>query len=106
MMLVFIPLVAAIMKVLYLFARRKYVEHLVFFLHVHTFFFLIALVTILIGRAAARLRGSSGREVVGYVAWIYFPVYVYVAMRHVYAQGNAMTWSDLTLGGSYFSRSC
>jgi hypothetical protein len=39
MMLVFIPLVAAIMKVLYLFARRKYVEHLLFFLHVHTFFF-------------------------------------------------------------------
>ena len=40
MMLVFIPIVAAIMKVLYLFARRKYVEHLLFFLHVHTLFFL------------------------------------------------------------------
>lgn len=46
LMLVFIPIVAAIMKALYLFARRKYVEHLLFFLHVHTFFFLVALPTI------------------------------------------------------------
>lgn len=39
MMLVFIPVIAVIMRALYLFARRKYVEHLLFFAHVHTLFF-------------------------------------------------------------------
>ena len=61
-MLVFIPIVAAIMKVLYLFARRKYVEHLLFFLHVHTFFFLVALVTVLLGFAAARAPAAWSRR--------------------------------------------
>jgi hypothetical protein len=104
MMLVFIPIVAALMKVLYLFARRKYVEHLVFFLHLHTFFFLIALVTLVTGRTAERLAWFEWpATIVGYAAWIYFPVYVYVAMRRVYAQGHAMTMAKyLTLGVGYF----
>jgi hypothetical protein len=31
------------MRVLYLFVRHKYVEHLLFFAHVHRLFFLLAL---------------------------------------------------------------
>jgi hypothetical protein len=103
MMLVFIPLVAAIMKVLYLFARRRYVEHLLFFLHVHTFFFLTALVTMLLGGVALipGLKWPVG--IVMMVSWIYFPVYLYLAMRHVYVQGHALTSVKyIVLGGSYF----
>jgi hypothetical protein len=103
MMLVFIPLVAAIMKVLYLFARRKYVEHLLFFLHVHTFFFLTALVWILFGRGAALMPWLEWpARIVGLVVWIYFPIYLYLAMRRFYAQGHALTSIKyVVLGGSY-----
>jgi hypothetical protein len=104
MMLLFIPIVAAIMKVLYLFARRKYVEHLLFFLHVHTFFFLTAIIVVLVGRAANLVSWLYWPSmVVGIAAWIYFPIYVYRAMRHVYAQGHALTAVKyVVLGVGYF----
>lgn len=104
MMLVFIPIVAAIMKILYLFARRKYVEHLLFFLHVHTFFFLTALITILVGRGADLAPWLEWpARIVGIVSWIYFFVYLYLAMRHVYGQGYALTAVKyVVLGATYF----
>ena len=104
MMLVFIPVVAAIMKVLYLFARRKYVEHLLFFLHAHTLFFLIALVTVVLDYAATRVPLlESPVWLVNMTLWIYFPVYLFVAMRYVYRQSYALTSVKyVALGGSYF----
>jgi hypothetical protein len=104
MMLVFIPIVAAIMKVLYLFARRNYVEHLLFFLHVHTFFFLSALVWILVGRAADIVTWLEWPSLIlGIAIWAYFPIYLYVAMRRVYTQGHGLTMLKyVVLGGSYF----
>ena len=103
MMLVFIPIMAAMMKLLYLFARRKYVEHLVFFLHAHTFFFLSAIVVIVLGRAATLMSWLEWPAfIVNALAWIYFPIYLYIAMRRVYAQGHALTSVKyLVLGGSY-----
>ena len=105
MMLVFIPLVAAWMRVLYLFARRKYVEHLVFFLHVHTFFFLTATLTMLLGRAAGLLPWLGWPVfAVSLVAWLYLPVYLFLAMRHVYKQGRALTAVKyVLLGGGYLA---
>jgi hypothetical protein len=103
-MLVFIPLVAGIMKLLYLFARRKYVEHLVFFLHVHTFFFLAAtLSALLAGVAAIAPALQIALWIVGGGVWLYFLVYLYLAMREVYAQSHARTAVKyVVLGGSYF----
>ncbi len=104
-MLVFIPIVAAIMKMLYLFTRRKYVEHLLFFMHVHTFFFLVALVTVLISgflmlAPAARFTVPIVRAAAG----VYFFVYLYQAMREVYSQGHGLTTVKyVVLGGSYFA---
>jgi hypothetical protein len=37
------------------------------------------------------------------VAWVYFPVYLYRAMRHVYRQGHALTAVKyVSLGFGYF----
>ncbi len=104
-MLVFIPIVAAIMKLLYLFARRKYVEHLLFFLHVHTFFFLVALLTVLLSALAALAPAVAMLAwIVGAVAWGYFLVYLYTAMREVYRQDHRLTAVKyFILGGSYFA---
>jgi hypothetical protein len=103
MMLVFIPIVAAIMRVLYLFARRKYVEHLLFFAHVHTFFFVLAIATAIVWalpRFAPVLVWPA--LIVTAAAAMWFLVYVYRAMRHVYAQGHALTAVKyVVLGLSY-----
>jgi hypothetical protein len=103
-MLVFIPIVAALMRVLYLFAGRKYVEHLLFFVHVHTFFFVVAAVTLLLSRLPALAPWlESPVRIVGWVVWTYFPIYLFAAMRHVYRQRYALTAVKyVLLGGGYF----
>jgi hypothetical protein len=104
-MLVFIPFVAAIMKLLFLFARRKYVEHLVFFFHVHTFFFVTLTATFLMARAAAALPWLGiPAAIFGWTAWLYFLAYLYLAMRHVYEQGYVLTAVKyVVLGVSYLT---
>jgi Protein of unknown function (DUF3667) len=103
MMLVFIPLIAGLMKLLHIFSRRKYVEHLVFFGHIHAFFFLIGTITILLSRLVRLvpfLEWPVG--IATYAAWIYFPIYLYLAMRHVYRQGHVLTaLKYVLLGGGY-----
>ena len=102
-MLFFIPIVAAIMKALYAFSGRKYVEHLLFFAHVHTFFFLLALPTAVLWGATAFVPALEiPTIVVAIAAWFCFLGYVYVAMRGVYRQSHGITAVKyLVLGGSY-----
>jgi Tfp pilus assembly protein PilE len=88
MMFLFIPLVALSMKLLYPLAKRKYIEHLLFVLHFHAFFFLFATIGILIENLvelAPVLR--SGMQILVTVGSIYLMVYLFAAMRRVYRQG-------------------
>lgn len=103
MMLVFIPIAAAIMKLLYLLSNRKYVEHVLFFAHVHTFFFLLATIAALLA-ASTRLPfvPDWAAPVLLSAAGLYFFVYLYAAMRRVYGQSHARTAAKyVALGGSY-----
>ena len=102
-MLVFIPIVAAIMKLLYLFTRPKFVEHLLFFVHVHTFFFVVGIVTVLLsGLWALGPVLEVPLLIVSGAAWLYFLVYLYLAMREVYGQSHRLTAVKyVVLGGSY-----
>jgi hypothetical protein len=104
MMLVFIPLVAALMRVLYLFARRKYVEHLVFFLHIHALFFVTAILWLILSQSVNLVPWLRWPVMlVNLVLWVYFPVYLYRAMRHVYGQGHLLTSIKyVSLGFGYF----
>ncbi len=58
MMLFCIPLFAFILKILYLFQRRYYIEHLVYALHIHAFAYMAAVVITLIGMGTLRLIPS------------------------------------------------
>jgi hypothetical protein len=104
MMLVFIPIVAALMRVLYLFAGRKYVEHLVFFLHLHAMFFVTGIAVIVVSLVAHFVQWLWWPVLILQIgAWMYFPVYLYRAMRHVYRQGRALTAVKyVSLGLGYF----
>lgn len=102
-MFVLLPLVALLFKFWYLFAKRYYVEHLVFALHNHSFVFVTFIVMIILGTIADwREPGGSGMLTTG-SGWVraalftWIPVYLLLSLKRVYGQG----WG-LTLG-KYFA---
>ncbi len=106
MMFIFLPLVAAVMFVLYLGSGRYYVEHLLFFVHYHAFFFLGGIAIALLDRGAALFAGSGAEAalrvaegVLTTVFVFYVPWYLYRAMRRVYGQGRIVTLLKYSLLG-------
>jgi hypothetical protein len=80
-----LPLLALVTQLMYW--RRRYVEHLLFFIHNHSFTF--ALYAILIGVSAI-----FGGWVVFFCVMlmlIYPPIYTYRAMRRVFPQNRWLT---------------
>jgi hypothetical protein len=89
---VLLPLMALALKMLYPLSKRYYVEHLLFVLHFHAFFFLILTLQILFSRMAGWLAFPELMiNLSVFVVSLYVPVYLYKAMRRVYSQGRAIT---------------
>lgn len=87
-----LPLMALILKLLYPLSKRYYVEHLLFVLHFHAFFFLVLTLQILFTRTSALVSIPQGVTTATVVAIsLYIPVYLYKAMRRVYGQGHLPT---------------
>lgn len=92
-LIVLLPLMALVQKALYPLSRRYYVEHLLFFVHLHSFFFLLITLQIVLTRLAEADRLpdlATGLMVAG--SWLYMPVYVFVALRRVYGQSRWATF--------------
>ena len=91
-LIVLLPVMALVLKALYPLSRRYFVEHLLFFVHFHSFFFLILTLQILFSRLAGLVWLPEPIIVLVLVAAsFYIPVYLYKAMRRVYAQGHLLT---------------
>lgn len=92
MIFLFLPLIALVQKVLYLGSRRYYVEHLLFFVHFHSFFFLSLVISILLARLPRvfELQGLITTLAIIAIS-VYIPVYLFKAMRRVYGQGFGVT---------------
>jgi hypothetical protein len=89
---VLLPLMALVLKMLYPLSKRYYVEHLLFVLHFHAFFFLILTLQILFSRMAGWFGfPATITNLSVFAVSLYVPVYLYKAMRRVYAQGRAIT---------------
>ncbi len=102
-MFVLLPIVALLFKFWYLFAKRYYVEHLIFALHNHAFIFVTFIVMIVLG-TIAEWREPDGTgllttvsESVNTALIVWIPVYLLLSLKRVYEQG----WG-LTLG-KYFA---
>jgi len=92
-LIVLLPLMALVLKVLYPLSRRYFVEHLLFVIHYHAFFFLILILQILFARFAPLILVPEPVSILLIVAAsFYIPVYLYMAMRHVYGQGRILTF--------------
>ncbi|HEX2081407.1 MAG TPA: DUF3667 domain-containing protein [Longimicrobium sp.] len=88
---VMMPFSALILKLLYVRRKRFYVEHFVFALHVHAFVFLAGAV-ILLFRS----------DLVATALLVWFLVYLFLALKRVYAQGFVRTFVKyVALGIAY-----
>jgi len=98
MMLFCIPLFAFVLKILYLRQRRFYIEHFVYALHIHSFFYMAVLLTVFVALAAERWAPS----LVAPLIWIFSIatfVQVFLSIRQVYRQSWFMTAFKFALGG-------
>jgi len=87
-----LPLMALVLRVLYPLSKRYYVEHLLFVVHYHAFFFLILTLQILFARFVTLVgipENAADIALIG--ASLYIPVYLFRAMQRVYGQGNFIT---------------
>ena len=97
MMFLFLPLIAVVMALLYLGSGRYYVEHLLFFLHYHAFFFLAGIAVLILDRLGAATTGpvsgvfTTAEDLLLVALLFYVPIYLYRAMRRVYGQGRIWT---------------
>jgi hypothetical protein len=87
------------MLILYWRPRRYYVEHLVFFLHIHAAVFLLLLLQALLGWIALWLDWGTFAGWVATIISVYSAWYVYRAMRVYYGQGRLLTFTKLCVVG-------
>ncbi len=91
-LIILLPIMAFVLKLLYPLSRRYYVEHLLFFVHFHSFVFFILTLQILFTRLGEWLGiVETLFSLIIIAASLYIPVYLFVAMRQVYGQGRALT---------------
>lgn len=95
-MFVFLPLLAALMMLLYWRPPHYYVEHLLLFVHNHACVFLVAALALLLNKFAPHIPGLN------FALFVYFAWYVYRSMRVVYHQGRALTLSKLVLLACFY----
>ncbi len=96
-MFVLLPVVALIFKFWYLFAKRYYVEHLIFSLHNHSFIFISLIVLLLANVAGSFLSlhgypaAVTGTEWLVIAISVWIPLYLLISLRVVYQQGWLLT---------------
>ena len=84
-MFIFLPLVAFLNMLMYWWPRYRYAEHLLFFVHLHAFYFSLAIVMLALinaGDAWPKIDGVTGilETILGWT----IPVYTLMAMRRVF----------------------
>jgi hypothetical protein len=97
MVLCCIPLFALVLKLLYVFKRRYYIEHLVFALHTHAFVFLSTLIIIGIG-FLLNWKAPGLTPVVSVFLGFAVVINLLVAIRRVYRQNWFATLFKFGLG--------
>jgi len=99
MMLCCIPLFACVLKLLYIRRRIFYIDHLIYALHIHTFFYagimLIVLATIGLTRFAP---GALAGWLIA-LLWIAFVTQIFLSIRYVYRQGWFFSIFKFLFGG-------
>jgi|SRR5215208_2556502 len=99
MMLCCIPLFACVLKMLYIRRRIFYIDHLIYALHTHTFFYTAIMLIVL---ATIGLNRFAPGAVAGWLIallWIAFVAQIFLSIRYVYRQGWFFSIFKFLFGG-------
>jgi hypothetical protein len=99
MMLCCIPLFAFVLKVLYIRRHIFYIDHLVYALHIHTFFYTGIMLIVLATMGLNRVAPPSLAGWIIALLWILFVVQIFLSIRRVYRQGWFMSTLKFLVGG-------
>jgi hypothetical protein len=87
-MFIFLPLIAFFHMLLYWRPRHRYAEHLLFFVHMHAFAFLVMTLMLLLEKLGESVKTLAGTtDVLIASLGVYIPVYIVLAMRRVFKRG-------------------
>jgi len=107
LMFILLPLFAGLLKVMYLFSNRLYMEHLTVALHSHSFIFFTILLVQLLGifdnyseTAIPFLSGTVQFAASALMIWM--PIYLFMMQKRVYKQGYFFTFIKFTFIGSAY----
>jgi hypothetical protein len=97
LMFILLPLFAILLKIMFIFSKRLYMEHLTVALHSHSFiFFTILLVELFDGFYEYSLTAipvlSGTIEFIGNALMVWIPVYLFIMQKRVYKQGYILTF--------------
>ena len=87
MMLCCIPLFAFVLKILYVRRRIFYIDHLIYALHIHTFFYTAIMLIVLVTMGINRTLPETLAGWIIAALWIMFVVQIFLSIRYVYRQG-------------------
>lgn len=108
LMFILLPLFAVLLKVMYLFSKRLYLEHLTVALHSHSFIFLAVLLAELLdlltdysAKNLPSVQPILDNLVVVILVWI--PIYLFIMQKRVYKQGYFFTLVKYSFIGIIYS---
>jgi hypothetical protein len=99
MMLCCIPLFAFVLKILYIRRHIFYIDHLIYALHIHTFFYTAVMLIVL---ATIGLNRFAPGPIAGWLIallWIAFVTQIFLSIRYVYRQGWFFSIFKFLFGG-------
>lgn len=96
LMFVLLPIFALLLKVIFIFSKRLYMEHLTVALHSHSFIFVSSLSIDLLDVAHDHIAALGGwaatvaTSILGFIGFallIWMPVYLFIMQKRIYKQG-------------------
>ena len=108
LMFILLPLFAVLLKVMFIFSKRLYMEHLTVALHSHSFIFITVLLSEILELLDDYLAPTSpsianffGVFAGGLLLWI--PIYLFLMQKRVYKQGYFFTLVKFSIIGTIYS---
>jgi hypothetical protein len=99
MMLCCIPLFALVLKLLYIRRRLFYIDHLIYALHIHTFFYAGVMLIVLATIGLVRFAPGAVAGWLIALLWIAFVTQIFLSIRYVYRQSWFFTIFKFLFGG-------
>jgi hypothetical protein len=107
-MFILLPLFAVLLKVVFVFSKRLYMEHLTVALHSHSFIFVILLLSAMLDGLYGFFIPKSPDianfiETTASAILVWIPIYLFIMQKRVYKQGYFITFIKYAIIGIMYS---